>query len=203
MKQTGQTVNRSQKRAAETRRRLYQEALRLFLEKGFEKTTVSEITDAADVAKGTFFTHFPTKESVMGELGTLVLEQMEACIRGLQNSGSAVATQILSLFDAAGRWHEKNRELSRLAVQVLTVSPGGMEADRPNQTRFFCLLLDLVGRGQQSGEFDPRVSPEIAAQTLGGVYFSAVMSWHLTPSLPPLRKMLAEGIGLVTKGLRA
>jgi len=203
MKQTGQTANRSQKRAAETRKRLYREALRLFLEKGFERTTVSEITDAADVAKGTFFIHFPTKESVMGELGTLVLEQMEACIRNPRRNGSAAETQILALFDAAGRWHEGNRELSRLAVQVLTVSPGGMEADRPNQIRFFRLLLDLVGHGQQSGEFGAVVAPEIAAQTLAGVYFSAVMSWHLTPSLPPLRRMLAEGIGLVTKGLRA
>lgn len=203
MNRTGQLAGRSQKRAAETRRRLYQEALRLFLEKGFEHTTVSEITDAVDVAKGTFFTHFPTKESVMGELGTLVLEQMEACLRSPRLNELAAEAQILALFAAAGRWHERNRELSRLAVQVLAASPGGLEADRPNQIRFHRLLLDLVKRGQQSGEFGDGVAPEVAAQTLAGVYFSAVLSWHLTPSLPPLRKMLADGIGLVTRGLRA
>lgn len=201
--QEEQKANRSQKRAAETRRRLYQAALRLFLKKGFENTTVSEITDAVDVAKGTFFTHFPTKESVMGELGTMVLERVEASLLSPRKNGSDAETMILGLFDAAGCWHEENREMSKLAVQVLTGTPGGIEADRPNQIRFKYLLLDLIGRGQQAGEFDPKVDPEIAALTLGGVYFFAIMSWHFTPLTLSLRKMLAEGIGLVTKGLRA
>jgi len=195
-------ISRSQKRAAETRRRLYEVALRLFLEKGFENTTVSEITDEVDVAKGTFFTHFPTKESVMGELGSIVLEHMEAAARKLQGQRTTIEAQVLGLFDAAGRWHEANREMSRLAVRLLTVSPGGMEADRQNQLRCFSLLLGLVKRGQQAGEFSTAVSPEIATQTLGGVYFSAVLSWHFSPVPLPLRTMLAEGIGLVTKGLR-
>lgn len=43
-------------------------AERLFLEKGLEQTTVEEITQGADVAKGTFYLHFSSKADVLEAL---------------------------------------------------------------------------------------------------------------------------------------
>lgn len=40
-------------------------AVRLFTERGYDETSVADITDAADVSKRTFFLHFPTKEDVL------------------------------------------------------------------------------------------------------------------------------------------
>ncbi|WP_344884594.1 helix-turn-helix domain-containing protein [Nonomuraea antimicrobica] len=40
-------------------------ALRLFVEQGYNQTTVAQIAEEADVAKKTFFNHFPTKEDVL------------------------------------------------------------------------------------------------------------------------------------------
>lgn len=55
---------RSRKRR-ETRARISSAALALFLEKGFEATTVDEIAAAADVSKRSFFDYFPSKEEVI------------------------------------------------------------------------------------------------------------------------------------------
>lgn len=52
---------RARKRAA-TRRGIREQALRLFLEKGFAETTVEEIVAAAGVSHMTFFRYFKTKE---------------------------------------------------------------------------------------------------------------------------------------------
>ena len=51
---------RRERRRLETRDRLYRAALELFGERGFLETTVEDITEAADVGKGTFFNYFPT-----------------------------------------------------------------------------------------------------------------------------------------------
>jgi AcrR family transcriptional regulator len=48
-----------------TRRRLQEEAIRLFSERGFDNVTVAEVARAAGVSHMTFFRHFPTKESVV------------------------------------------------------------------------------------------------------------------------------------------
>jgi len=43
--------------------------MNLFRERGFHNTTVEDITNAADVGKGTFFNYFPSKEHILGVLG--------------------------------------------------------------------------------------------------------------------------------------
>ena len=40
----------------------------LFLEKGVDATTISEITEAAGVAKGTFYVYFPSKQEMLAAL---------------------------------------------------------------------------------------------------------------------------------------
>ncbi|MEN8707549.1 MAG: TetR family transcriptional regulator [Nocardioides marinisabuli] len=59
------TIGRRERKKRETRRALRESALRLFAERGFERTTVADITEAADVAQRTFFLHFCSKEDVL------------------------------------------------------------------------------------------------------------------------------------------
>ena len=48
----------------EKRKRLIESAYKCFLEKGFEKTTIGDITDGAKVAKGTFYLYFKDKTQI-------------------------------------------------------------------------------------------------------------------------------------------
>ena len=59
-------LGRRQRRAAETRLTLFRCALELIAERGLPNVTVEDITEAADVGKGTFFNYFETKEHVLG-----------------------------------------------------------------------------------------------------------------------------------------
>lgn len=48
-----------------TRRVLFEAAIQLFDEKGYEQTTIDEITRAAGTSRRTFFRYFPSKEEVV------------------------------------------------------------------------------------------------------------------------------------------
>jgi AcrR family transcriptional regulator len=60
----GTGSGRRARKKAETRERLIESATRLFLQKGYEATSVEEITEAADLSPATFYAHFPTKSDV-------------------------------------------------------------------------------------------------------------------------------------------
>jgi AcrR family transcriptional regulator len=59
---------RGQKRAAKTRQKLKAAALDIFSEKTVDATTIDEITQKADVGKGTLYQHFSDKEQIVVSL---------------------------------------------------------------------------------------------------------------------------------------
>lgn len=54
----------------ETRDRILKAALRLFGKRGFEATTTRDLAEAAGVAEGTLFRHFPNKKAILIEVAT-------------------------------------------------------------------------------------------------------------------------------------
>lgn len=69
-------VNRFEKRKQHTRHRLMQAASELLVEKGFDQITVQEITDQADVGRGTFYIHFKDKDEIV----TAILQEHAAVL---------------------------------------------------------------------------------------------------------------------------
>ncbi|GAB3418773.1 TetR/AcrR family transcriptional regulator [Flindersiella endophytica] len=60
-----QEINRRERKRLQTRQLLINTAFRLFKEQGYDETTITQIAAEADVAKKTFFNHFPAKEDVV------------------------------------------------------------------------------------------------------------------------------------------
>src|SRR5215475_12781122 len=79
-------VSRRERRSAELRERMFRAALELFASKGYAQTTVEDITEAADVGKGTFFNYFPSKEHILTAFSEMQLAKLETVIREARRS---------------------------------------------------------------------------------------------------------------------
>lgn len=65
--------------ALETRKKLLEAGKQLICEKGLANTAIEEITDAAGVSKGTFYTYFNRKEDILFQLsGSMFGEILDA-----------------------------------------------------------------------------------------------------------------------------
>jgi AcrR family transcriptional regulator len=60
-----EVIGRRERKKAQTRQTIADEALRLFVERDFDSVTVADIAEAADVSVSTLFKHFPSKEALI------------------------------------------------------------------------------------------------------------------------------------------
>ena len=74
--------SRTQKRAKRTRKKLKKAALNVFSEKSVDAATVEEITEKADLGKGTLYQHFNDKEDIVVTLVDEAVDHLIEHIRG-------------------------------------------------------------------------------------------------------------------------
>src|SRR6516225_2115117 len=90
-------TSRRERRSLELRERLFRSALELFSQKGFVNTTVEDITEAADVGKGTFFNYFPSKDHILLAFGEMQLEKLERAVAEARSSKVSVEAFLRAL----------------------------------------------------------------------------------------------------------
>lgn len=82
---------RRDRKKAQVRQRISDTATALFLRAGFDQVSVSEIAEAADVARPTVFAHFPRKEDLFFDRYPEVAGQLTQAIRERPAGTSAVS----------------------------------------------------------------------------------------------------------------
>ena len=75
---TRPSESRAERRKRETRERLLDAALKVFLERGFDAATTAEMATAADVGAGTFYLHFRDKRDVYETISRRAAREMIA-----------------------------------------------------------------------------------------------------------------------------
>src|ERR1700691_1650442 len=94
------------------RGRLEQAALELYVEPGFEQTTVAEIAKRAGLTERTFFRHFADKREVLfGGAGALQ-ELLVTCVADAPDSTPPIDA-VMAALEAAGALLQERREYSR------------------------------------------------------------------------------------------
>lgn len=81
--------DRRTRQAKVRRQAILRAAAQVFARKGFERATTREIAQEADIAEGTIYNYFASKEQLVVALASLVQEQVEEVISGLVAGGDA------------------------------------------------------------------------------------------------------------------
>ena len=171
MTEAGQ--GRRERKKEETRRRITLAALDLFHEKGFDATTVDEITERADVAKGTFFNYFPKKESVLEALGQ---EWMERAEEHAAHHGRTASERILAVFGGVAQAYGEDRSLARMLVRVSMERMVTPESDAA-RTGLYQKVAAAIRDGQASGEFRGGLEPDAVFGVVASVFLGTLIWW--------------------------
>jgi len=91
------------------RGRLLQAALELYVERGFEQTTVAEIAKLAGLTERTFFRYFADKREVLFWGAAALQELLVSTVAGAPDSEAPI-TVIGTAIEAAGAVFQEGRE---------------------------------------------------------------------------------------------
>lgn len=178
-------MGRRQRRAAETRVRLFRCALQLFAERGFPNVTVEDITEAADVGKGTFFNYFESKDHVLGVMAEIQLGKVSEALALTSDPSQTIHSVLHHLFLRAAEEPGRSPDLARALISSFLASAGVRQIIKLNMQTGRKMIAEIVSAGQQRGEIDPRLKKERVAIQVLQTLMGTVLLWSLHEE-PPL-----------------
>ena len=166
---------RHERRRLQTRKQLMQSTLELVLEKGYDAISIQDITDRADLGRGTFYIHFKDKEEVVWtafrdlfqELEQEAHKQLDRLMPQVEYYG------LLNIF----RHAEKNRDLYR----VMFGGRGSAALMGRAQDFLAEAFLYDIRNTPEPPEVNFNIPEEVEAQILVGV-ISRLLTWWLETS---------------------
>jgi AcrR family transcriptional regulator len=156
-------VSTRKEQAAQSRNRLVETALELFVEQGYDATPVSQILERAGMARGALYHHFPEgKKQLFVEVVDVVDHQLhEGFDQILVDTDSPIA-QIAAGFDVLLRLAADRTFARIILIEAAAVMPGAWTSGSE-----FELLRDALARAIDAGEIRP-VPLDAATSTLYG-----------------------------------
>ncbi|MGH3612297.1 MAG: TetR/AcrR family transcriptional regulator [Pseudonocardia sp.] len=186
-------AGRREARKAATRRSIQEQALRLFLTKGYDATTVEQISAAADVSHMTFFRHFPTKESVVDT------DDYDPMLAELIRSRPAAEDPLIAIHRAtvAGLTAilPADREALLVRSRLIMETPAlrARQADNQHATRV--LLADALAA--RAGLDTPTFRLEVLAAAALAVLTTAVTTWTAGSGAVDLIRLVDEAFTML------
>jgi AcrR family transcriptional regulator len=164
---TAPRLDRGSRRRLRTRARLIDAARRIIAERGgIEAVPIAEITEAADVAIGSFYNHFPSRDALFEAVVSETLEAHGRTIDALASEIADVAELCSASLRLTMRMVEADPVWGRFMVRMGTYVPVlGLILGRR--------LVETLRRGIRSGRFEVTDEGTTLA-VVGGVVFGAM-----------------------------
>jgi AcrR family transcriptional regulator len=159
--------SRVQRRVARTRAAIEDAFVQLVLEHGYERVAVEDISDRADLARATFYAHYPNKEAVLFSVSNRLVDDL---MQRISYSG--------------GPWNVVRRDAIRTAFKHAAEQPDLYRAcmsDARTRHAYLSILsryteqnfrnrLDALGR-------QPRVPVPVMARAFVGAQVAILEAW--------------------------
>jgi len=192
---------RRERRRAETRERIIRHALRLFSERGVTATTVEDITDAADVGKGTFFNYFPSKEHILAHLCKLQMGKIKESVAQAVDSTEPMDRVMYRIALTLAEKFEASPSLVQ-SILVPSLSSDSMRRQMAEDLKKSRLVVaELIAARQERGELRKDLAPVALALQFQRALFGTTVLWSLDRS-QPLSACLKEMITVLWSGIR-
>lgn len=174
----------------ETRVLILKTARELFLEHGYEKTTMRMIAQKAKVATGTAFNHFPDKTSIL--MATLYDDLENTTIQASMTipAGAGFLDTLIHFAGKIFELYATKRELAKHMIKESLFNEGEWNDKVYFQFYTFNRLAQgLIDSAQKRGLVKPESNPNVLGESFMAIYIY-VVTIGLKFNIPPDEQIL-------------
>ncbi|MGA3175812.1 MAG: TetR/AcrR family transcriptional regulator [Candidatus Acidiferrum sp.] len=171
--------NRRERHSIELRERLFRAALDLFAKQGFAETTVEDITNAADVGKGTFFNYFPSKDHILLAFAEMQLAKLRLAVEEARRTSQPMPQFMRSLAALMTQEPVRNPDIIRVLLLAFLSNSQVREAMLDLQARVLAFHTEMIQLGQGRGEIRDDLPAAEIALVFRQTIFGTLLIWSL------------------------
>tara|TARA_B110000503_G_scaffold4350_2_gene5781 strand:+ start:17758 stop:18381 length:624 start_codon:yes stop_codon:yes gene_type:complete len=184
-------LGRREKRKQEIRARIEEAAYQLFHLQGIEDTSIEQICVQADVARRTFYGHFPNKQSLIGGLGiSRLYDQSEPMLRLLMENHQTTRGRLEAMIDYIESNFSGYEDIDR---QLILLAPSTFAEDSERQRKVgdstIASFTRLITAGVEIDDVQTAFSAEILATMVVGTLNMLTISWAMNSDYPIFAKL--------------
>lgn len=193
-------TTRRERKKRETRQKIFDGAIKLFRQHGFDATTIDMISEEADVARGTIFLHFTSKESILANWGYERLREIEER-REEWDYGDSCKQRVLRIYKILNEVNIQNYDFIKVVVETAMKHRQVQESEKNVHFELRQLFADLIEDAQEKGRLKTKFNPLVAANMLENIYYNALGDWVRSEGAWALEEIMEEKVSIVFEGL--
>lgn len=176
-----------ERKRRQTRQRIVEEGLRLFLANGFEATTLDDVAAAADISRRTFFYYFDSKEDIVMAWQSGTGEAVRAAIREESPDQAPLDAVLNTLLKMTAQYtSEQMVAIDRLLRSTESLRARKQAGYVQREQELFEALTELWPRPER------RTALRVVAMVSVGAMRLAMEAWHQDGGKRPVGAYLRE-----------
>jgi TetR/AcrR family fatty acid metabolism transcriptional regulator len=158
-------------------------ALKTFVKRGYNDTKVAEIAAEANVAEGTLYNYFSSKEEILlalfDEKWKMIIENIKSKISTIENPNDKLKAIFMTIINML----RKDRYLAEIFLIDMKQSNLFLNNYTINRVlEFINIIEDILKEGKQKGIYKKNLNTKVAKMVIFGSAQGILMSWLLSES---------------------
>jgi AcrR family transcriptional regulator len=192
-----------EKKKESNKRAILNSAISLFNENGYEKTSIAQIARKAGVGKGTVYSYFDNKKSIIKGFCEYELEKVHNQLIAQSNPDSSILEQMLIIYKTEFQHVTQNREFGRLYMrEALFPDDRDLKTATDLDEKYFDVLFPIFIKGQERGELRKDLEPLHITAQFYSLFIIIISAWYsgrlpseaVESSMEMLFKQALEGL---------
>jgi len=194
----------------EKQKNIVRSAMKIFSQKGFDRTTVFDITREAGIGKGTFYEYFESKDEVIHLVFESFMQELVPDFQQIVRRSIPASEKIRLMIKSISQLTESKEQQDFVSL-MFDIWAEGIRSQPHRKSIELKMkqfykdyrepVVKVLEQGIQSGEFRSDIKMEVEASVLVGLLDGLLVQWILDRKGFPIQRALEAVVSTVLHGI--